>query len=239
MRSFIVVAVDHSISVLQSVKTGFVFEKNIVLITVNSFIELRKIPSPDIVIYDIGICLLEGDIYNFISKRCITVAASAVINENTVEKAIACGASALIKKPYDCSTLKEKLNSLLQAQPALDSRISLDKKISHIFLSGGITPNNMGFRYLKESVKLCISNPNMLTNITKMLYPAVAEKFDTKSTRVERDIRHVIELAWSRGKIQNLNKVFGLNIFDTKNKPTNSEFIALLADKLSYEQIEV
>jgi len=97
----------------------------------------------------------------------------------------------------------------------------------------------MGFRYLKESVKLCISNPNMLTNITKMLYPAVAEKFDTKSTRVERDIRHVIELAWSRGKIQNLNKVFGLNIFDTKNKPTNSEFIALLADKLSYEQIKV
>lgn len=111
----------------------------------------------------------------------------------------------------------------------------LDKKLVDILLSVGISANLQGYHYLKESIKLVMENPYYIGSITKVMYPTVANRFDTTATRVERAIRHALEVAYSKGKITNLNRIFGLNIFDKNEKPTNSEFVALVADRLSYD----
>ena len=89
---------------------------------------------------------------------------------------------------------------------------------------------------LREAIKIVIHSPEMINSITKELYPAIAAHFDTSSSKVERAIRHSIEVAWARGKIENLNAIFGYNIYGKNDKPTNGEFIALIADRLMLEQ---
>lgn len=111
----------------------------------------------------------------------------------------------------------------------------LDERLANIFLSAGIPPHIKGYQFLREAVKQAINEPIMINNITKMLYPAVAERFNTSPSKVERAIRHAIEVAWSRGKIENINIVYGVKVFSRGDKPTNGELIALVSDKLLIE----
>ncbi len=111
----------------------------------------------------------------------------------------------------------------------------IDERLANIFISAGIPPHIKGYQFLREAVKQAVNNPSMINNITKMLYPAVAEKFDTSASKVERAIRHAIEVAWSRGKIENINNIYGIKIFSRGDKPTNGELIALVSDKLLIE----
>lgn len=111
----------------------------------------------------------------------------------------------------------------------------LDRKLVDILLSVGISANLNGYTYLKESIKLAINEPNSINAITKVLYPTVAQKYNTTSCRVERAMRHALEVSYNKGKMIILNEIFGLKIFDANDKPTNSEFVALLADRLSIE----
>ena len=111
----------------------------------------------------------------------------------------------------------------------------LDKKLVDILLSVGISANLQGYHYLKESIKLVMENPFYIGSITRVMYPTIANRFDTTASRVERAIRHALEVAFSKGKIININKIFGIKIFDKNEKPTNGEFVALIADRLSYE----
>ena len=108
----------------------------------------------------------------------------------------------------------------------------LDEKLSIILLEVGIVPNVKGYRYLRCAVVLAMRDNEILHNITKKLYPMIATKFDTSSSRVERAIRHAIEIATNSGKMENINSLFGIKIYGHNEKPTNSEFIALIADKL-------
>lgn len=117
------------------------------------------------------------------------------------------------------------------------ARRSVDEKISNIFISVGIPAHIKGYQFLREAIKLTIEDPNIINSITKRLYPAIAEKFDTSASKVERAIRHAIEVAWSRGKIDNINMIFGLKIYNPNEKPTNGEFVALIADKICLEGI--
>ena len=112
---------------------------------------------------------------------------------------------------------------------------TLDKKLVDILLSVGISANLQGYNFLKESIKLAIINPKCISAITKYLYPTIADRFNTTSCRVERAIRHALEVSYNKGKIVVLNEIFGLKIFDKNEKPTNSEFVALIADRLSME----
>ncbi len=114
---------------------------------------------------------------------------------------------------------------------------SLDKKIARIFIAIGISSKLKGYQFLREAIKLTIDNPEIINNTTKCLYPKVAELFGTTSSTVERDIRSAIDTAWKRGKIEKINSLFGVNIYNRYEKPTNSEFIALLADKLFLDEI--
>lgn len=111
----------------------------------------------------------------------------------------------------------------------------LDERLAGIFISAGIPPHIKGYAFLREAVKQAVRRPEMINNITKQLYPAVADKFDTTPSKVERAIRHAIEVAWSRGKIENINNVYGIKIFSKGDKPTNGELIALVSDKLMIE----
>ncbi|MBR2479934.1 MAG: hypothetical protein IKB56_01365 [Clostridia bacterium] len=111
----------------------------------------------------------------------------------------------------------------------------LDERLANIFISAGIPPHIKGYQFLREAVKQAVTDPSMINNITKMLYPAVAQRFNTSPSKVERAIRHAIEVAWSRGKIENINNIYGIKIFSRGDKPTNGELIALVSDKLLIE----
>ena len=111
--------------------------------------------------------------------------------------------------------------------------LTLEDKLSNLFLSMGIPAHIKGYQYLREAIRLVIENPGMIGGITKELYPAIARRFGTTASKVERAIRHAIEVAWSRGRVDTLNKAFGCSVAQPDEKPTNGEFIALIADKLS------
>ena len=99
----------------------------------------------------------------------------------------------------------------------------------------GIPAHIKGYKFLREAIKMSISDPNIINSITKRLYPEIAEKYETTASKVERAIRHAIEVAWNRGKIENINSLFGVSVYSANEKPTNGEFIALVADKMLLE----
>ena len=114
---------------------------------------------------------------------------------------------------------------------------SLDEKISNIFISIGIPPHIKGYQYLREGIKMAVENPAIINSVTKELYPSIGEKFNTTASKVERAIRHAIEVAWNRGRIDAINAIFGARVYIGSERPTNSEFIALVADKLILEDL--
>ena len=156
-----------------------------------------------------------------------------------VTKAMNEGASYFMVKPVKPEVLEERMFDLLQADKPADNTIKfnkqLDEKISNIFISIGIPAHIKGYQFLREAVKLAVEKPEIIGSITKQLYPTIAERFETSSSKVERGMRHAIEVAWTRGKIENINSLFGLKIYNSNEKPTNGELIALIADKMIME----
>jgi two-component system, response regulator, stage 0 sporulation protein A len=149
------------------------------------------------------------------------------------------GASYFMAKPINIDTLCKRIielnSNVIYTSIASSTSRELDEKISHIFITVGIPAHIKGYKFLREAIKLSISDPNIINSITKKLYPAIAEKFDTSASKVERAIRHAIEVAWNRGKIENINGLFGVTVYSSNEKPTNGEFIALVADKMLME----
>lgn len=141
-------------------------------------------------------------------------------------------------KPYSLVDLRNKILSSLNAGGAhfkLYQNKNMDERLSNIFIRAGIPPHIKGYQFLREAVKLSVSFPDMINSITKKLYPTVANTFNTSPSKVERAIRHAIEVAWNRGKIENINSIFGIKIYNKGEKPTNGELIALVADKIMIE----
>jgi len=111
----------------------------------------------------------------------------------------------------------------------------IDERISNIFITVGIPAHIKGYQFLREAIKLAVANPGIINSITKQLYPSIAKAFATTPSKVERAIRHAIEVGWNRGRAESVNDIFGVKAFDRKDKPTNGEFIALVADKMLLE----
>lgn len=111
----------------------------------------------------------------------------------------------------------------------------VDERLQKILITVGIPSHIKGSKFLRDAVKASIDKPEMINNITKMLYPAIAEKNNTTPSKVERAIRHAIEVSWNRGKIENINGIFGIKVFSRGEKPTNGELIALIADRIMIE----
>lgn len=149
-----------------------------------------------------------------------------------VTKAIQSGASYFMVKPVSPENLENRIVEVLDAGRSNNQNRQLDEKISNIFISIGIPAHIKGYQFLREAVKLAVEEPEIIGSITKKLYPTIAERFETSSSKVERGMRHAIEVAWNRGKIENINNIFGLKIYNRNEKPTNGELIALIADKM-------
>lgn len=222
-------------------------------------ISLVEKNNPDFLLLDIVMPELDG--FAVLSAiacsdfRPTVIMISQLSGEGFVSKSLAKGASYYMMKPIKYDKLKEVMDDFSQdslpyaakvstrpvpmgRQAIRDpARRSVDEKISNIFISVGIPAHIKGYQFLREVIKLTIEDPNIINSITKRLYPAIAEKFDTSASKVERAIRHAIEVAWSRGKIDNINMIFGLKIYNPNEKPTNGEFVALIADKICLEGI--
>ena len=204
--------------------------------------------QPDILICDLILPGIDG--FELIARvRKLTIAkkpkiivVSRLSGENFISKALGAGATYFMAKPVDIPTLRERMLdfSANRAQIMRNSaytarRSGLDEKLSNIFITVGIPAHIKGYQYLREAIKMSIDNPEIINSITKKLYPGIAERFNTSASKVERAIRHAIEVAWNRGKIENINSIFGIKIYSPNDKPTNGEFIALLADKMILE----
>ncbi len=166
---------------------------------------------------------------------------SALKRDEIVKMAVDSGADYFMAKPCNYQILKERVVELFEEksektnapQPTL-SKV-LDERLGTIFINVGIPPHIKGYTYLREGVKLAVDRPEIVNNITKQLYPMIAKTFTTTASKVERAIRHAIEVAWNRGRIDNINNILGVKAFVGKEKPTNGEFIALIADKIMLE----
>ncbi len=205
--------------------------------------------KPDFVITELvlpgydGLCVMEK--IKALDLKCKFIVLSALCREEIITKAIAAGAKYFMAKPFNFALLKERMgeiddeNKRETAEEIPMNRFkksSLDEKISNIFINVGIPPHIKGYSFLREGVKMAVEDPEIINNITKRLYPMIGEKYSTTASKVERAIRHAIEVAWNRGRIESINGILGVRAYVGAEKPTNGEFIALVADKMLLEK---
>ncbi len=137
----------------------------------------------------------------------------------------------MITVPSAGKVAKEPVNTVKKAPQPIVTR-DLEQDVTDMIHEIGVPAHIRGYQYLREAIIMSVEDPVMISSITKILYPTIAKKFQTTPSRVERAIRHAIEVAWSRGKMETLDALFGYTVNTGKGKPTNSEFIALISDKI-------
>ena len=203
--------------------------------------------KPQILVLDLVMPGIDGfEVMERLEKGDAKILVASALNQDAfITRATSLGADYYMVKPIAGDALIKRLEGLLSpapaASPASKARQihnrSLEEKITNIFITVGIPAHIKGYQFLREAIKMAIDNPDIINSITKKLYPEVAEKFDTSPSKVERAIRHAIEVAWNRGKIENINSLFGVRVYNHNEKPTNGEFIALVADKMLLESV--
>jgi len=176
------------------------------------------------------------------------IVVSALGRDDFIMRAVEAGAKFYMIKPFEMAVLISRIREVCGQACALPENLrlalsaggpTLDEKLAGLFLTIGIPAHIKGYQFLREAVKMVIENPDVINRITKELYPGIARRFGTSASKVERAIRHAIEVAWSRGRIDSLNKAFGCKVAVKEDKPTNGEFIAMLSDKFALEQSKV
>lgn len=202
--------------------------------------------KPDVLILDIVMPDMDGfEVLEKLHKGdCKVLVLSALTKDVFITKAVNLGADYYMRKPCSAENVIKRVQDLINVSgedKAKSGRViknrSLEEKITNVFITVGIPAHIKGYQFLREAIKLAIDDPEVINSITKKLYPEVAEKFDTSPSKVERAIRHAIEVAWNRGKIENINSLFGVRVYNHNEKPTNGEFIALVADKMLLESV--
>lgn len=177
---------------------------------------------------------------------------SAVGQDKITQRAITLGADYYVVKPFDMDVFTKRIRQMFnntissgdevkRTIPVIESSeirinrnepIDLEAEITNIIHEIGVPAHIKGYMYLREAITMVVNDMELLSAVTKELYPSIAKKYNTTASRVERAIRHAIEVAWSRGQVDTINRIFGYTIHNDKGKPTNSEFIAMVADKL-------
>jgi two-component system response regulator (stage 0 sporulation protein A) len=205
----------------------------------------------DILVTDIVMPMMDGYmLLEELRRQQITpqpriIVASALGRDDFITRAVELGAQFYMVKPFEPEHLLNHIRELADGGahllPAAHTPTpvhvqSLDERLGSLFLTIGIPAHIKGYQYLRHGIKLVIEQPDMINRITKELYPSIAKHFGTSASKVERAIRHAIEVAWNRGRVDTLNRAFGCRVCTPEDKPTNGEFIAMLADKLSLER---
>ena len=218
--------------------------------------------SPDVVLLDVimphldGIGVLEKINSANLEKPPFCVMISAVGQDKITKQAINLGAQYYVVKPFSIEVLIKRIEELKNYQLPERTTTSnfmvkeaksnyievssnkgdnLEALVTNIIHEVGVPAHIKGYQYLREAIMMVVENIDMINQITKQLYPEIAHKYKTTSSRVERAIRHAIEVAWGRGKLDIMQNIFGYTVDSNKGKPTNSEFIAMIADKLRLE----
>ncbi|PFQ44034.1 sporulation transcription factor Spo0A [Bacillus cereus] len=219
-------------------------------------LNLLQDKQPDVLVLDIimphldGLAVLEKMRHIERLKQPSVIMLTAFGQEDVTKKAVDLGASYFILKPFDMENLTShirqvsgKANAMIKRPlPSFRSATTVDGKpknldasITSIIHEIGVPAHIKGYMYLREAISMVYNDIELLGSITKVLYPDIAKKYNTTASRVERAIRHAIEVAWSRGNIDSISSLFGYTVSMSKAKPTNSEFIAMVADKLRLE----
>ncbi|SEO30024.1 two-component system, response regulator, stage 0 sporulation protein A [Amphibacillus marinus] len=214
-------------------------------------LELFEICKPDVVILDIimphvdGLAVLSRMKHLNLAKQPHVIMLTAFGQEDVMKKAADLGASYFILKPFDLDNLADQVRQVY-GKPVKErktakhadhkqNKFDLEASITNIIHEVGVPAHIKGYMYLREAITMIFNDIELLGSITKVLYPDIAKKYNTTPSRVERAIRHAIEVAWSRGNIDSISDLFGYTVSSTKAKPTNSEFIAMVADHLRLE----
>lgn len=202
-------------------------------------IDIARAYIPDVIIMEAVLPSCDG--FEIAAKlstdlpNCKFVMTTALSSSFYVDKAMKMGVDYYMIKPVDISVLAKRVIELFAEGHVVEyvsEEKRIEEKITNIFITVGIPAHIKGYQFLREAIKMTIKDPLIINSITKKLYPSIADMYDTSASKVERAIRHAIEVAWNKGKIENINDVFGLRVYDTNEKPTNGEFIALVADKM-------
>lgn len=214
--------------------------------------------APDVVLLDLimpgmdGLGVMEKlKADNALEKKPVFIVISAIGQENVTEDAFALGANYYMMKPFHNETLLGRLRSIRERGEKVcnGSRGSgetiklkrtyaehdLETDVTNMIHEIGVPAHIKGYQYLRDAIMMSVKDMEMLNSVTKILYPTIAKHYETTPSRVERAIRHAIEVAWSRGKMDTIDALFGYTVSNGKGKPTNSEFIALVADRIRLE----
>lgn len=212
-------------------------------------LEMVEEKKPDVLLLDIimphmdGLGVLE-EIRNKGKHIPNVIMLTAFGQEDVTKKAVELGADYFVLKPFDMDNLLNHIREISGRPPQIIKKSNsaqevkvqnLDASITNIIHEIGVPAHIKGYMYLREAIAMVYHDIELLGSITKVLYPDIAKKYKTTSSRVERAIRHAIEVAWSRGNIDSISSLFGYTVSMSKAKPTNSEFIAMVADKLRIE----
>jgi len=222
-------------------------------------LELIVERKPDLVILDIimphldGLGVLEKLNTMKLEKSPRIIILSAVGQDKITQQAITLGADYYTVKPFDMEVFTKRIREMFTSSSSQEMNfrssyqtssmistnenrtktpIDLETEITSIIHEVGVPAHIKGYMYLREAIIMVVNDMELLSAVTKELYPSIAKKFNTTASRVERAIRHAIEVAWGRGQIEAINRLFGYTVHNEKGKPTNSEFIAIIADKL-------
>ena len=204
---------------------------------------------PDIVIMDVWLSKLDGigvlrgshSLDWSRAKEPAFIVVSSVSSQNIFIQATEAGAELCLVKPLNINSLCDHMQSILSrrkdsvpaaAMQGMGKEPDIETQVTQIIHQIGVPAHIKGYQYLRTAILLTIKDNDIINSVTKVLYPSVAKKYQTTTSRVERAIRHAIEVAWDRGDVDTLNSYFGYTIQNNRGKPTNSEFIAMIADNL-------
>ena len=198
---------------------------------------------PDAVVMEIVLAGLDGlevlEQLNKMEKRPKILVLSNYTRGGIADSAAAKGADYFMVKPCRSSALCERIRDLTGGtaiETEGDRGVDLEKQVTAIIHEVGVPAHITGYQYLREAILIAVRDMDVINAVTKVLYPEVAKRFNTTASRVERAIRHAIEVAWDRGDLETLQKYFGYTVSNAKGKPTNSEFIAMIADRLQLQR---
>lgn len=221
-------------------------------------LELIQTQEPDLIILDLvmpnldGLGVLERINARTTVKRPKIIMLTAFGQESLTRQAMTLGVDYFILKPFDLDILSKRIRFLMQDTPSIQPQFSssasssvttggnehnLVSEVTMVMHQIGIPAHVKGHQYIREGILMVVKDVSLLGAVTKELYPGIAKKYDTAATRVERGIRHAIELAWERGHKDALKQIFGYSVNIERQKPTNSEFIAILAEKFRVEYV--
>jgi two-component system response regulator (stage 0 sporulation protein A) len=194
---------------------------------------------PDVVVMDLLLTSMDGlEVLRKLDHHATILVLSAFSGSRLGEEVRARGGDYCMLKPCHAEVVVERVRMLAtDAGPSekIDP-VDLEQQITDIIHDIGVPAHIKGYQYLREAITLTVTDMDMINAVTKVLYPAVAKSFGTTASRVERAIRHAIEVAWDRGDLETLQRYFGYTVSNAKGKPTNSEFIAMIADRISLEK---